>query len=258
MRISNTSPYGPRALGDVFSILEVNEDSTPALCKHFHVPSGLGADRPSTLLASIHRTDPPDTKILGAVRTQRRPVSRLSLILGATNAFAYNHILYSTIWNDVQGTVYYRILTTFDETTKTQFVTATEQWNTAVDYTFLAKSVSTTNLTFTSNDGYNTLTKRGNDGVLGEHYPYTNSSGRIVESDIRVNSTYAFANSAKPGYYDIQSLLTHELGHAVRLGHSSSTADTMYDAQSTNNSSWRTITADDTEAAQESYARWVD
>ena len=54
------------------------------------------------------------------------------------------------------------------------------------------------------------------------------NDNHIVEADINVNIYHPFANNGMPQFYDVQNILTHELGHALGLGHSANTEATMY------------------------------
>ncbi|MNC14399.1 hypothetical protein D3C75_621760 [compost metagenome] len=76
------------------------------------------------------------------------------------------------------------------------------------------------------------------------------------ESDIFINASNNWANSAISGYYDIQSTFTHELGHTLRVDHSPVYADTMYEAGIIGSIAQRDLTAADREAAQYSVSRW--
>ena len=124
---------------------------------------------------------------------------------------------------------------------------------------FLYKSSVDTTDTTPSKNGVKTITKYnyGDDSVLAEHIPYYDSTGSyVVESDIRINTYYPWANSGKPGYYDIQSVITHELGHALRVFHSTVSSDTMYASTPMNSESYRTVTSNDVDAVRDSTARW--
>ncbi|MFB5269607.1 matrixin family metalloprotease [Paenibacillus enshidis] len=186
--------------------------------------------------------------------------SVLLLMSSAGTSFAaYSHELYSTIWTQGRSSATYTVQSTFDTTTKTQIQTAMSQWNTALPSgSFLYKSSAETSSSSPSQDGINTITKNayGANSFTGEHLPYVNSSNRVIESDIRINTSQNWSTSPKPGYYDIQSTMTHELGHALRVGHSPVYDDTMYGVGSMNTDYKRTLTTADREAAQYSVSRW--
>lgn len=61
------------------------------------------------------------------------------------------------------------------------------------------------------------------DRVLGATtYVVDELTGEIVETDIFLNSTFAWstASSGEPGRYDVESIALHEIGHLLGLGHS--------------------------------------
>ncbi len=114
----------------------------------------------------------------------------------------------------------------------------------------------TTNSTASSN-GINTITKfaYGATGFTGQCTAYI-SGGFVIEADIEINTSHAWANSAQPNKYDIQSTMTHEFGHVIRVNHSSTYANTMYHTGSQNTTYKRSVTSDDVDAANDSYDRW--
>jgi len=64
-------------------------------------------------------------------------------------------------------------------------------------------------------------------GAAGHTILYTLGE-RIVEADIHLNAKdFAFAVGAVPGKIDLQSILIHELGHVLGIGHSSDPRATM-------------------------------
>ncbi len=64
-------------------------------------------------------------------------------------------------------------------------------------------------------------------GVLAQTVLYL-QGGRIVEADVHVNARdHAFSIGAKAGAWDLRSVLTHELGHVIGIGHTSVAAATM-------------------------------
>ncbi|PWW33355.1 MULTISPECIES: matrixin family metalloprotease [Paenibacillus] len=184
----------------------------------------------------------------------------LLMSCAGTSFAAYSHDLYPNYWQQGRSSVTYSVQSTFDSTTKTQMQTAMSQWNNALPSgSFLYKSASDTNDSTPSQNNINTITKYpyGADGFTGEHVPYLNSAGKVIESDIRINSSHNWSNSPKPNYRDIQSTMTHEFGHSLRVGHSPIYEDTMFGEGSLNTDYKRTLTTADREAAQASVSRWI-
>jgi hypothetical protein len=61
------------------------------------------------------------------------------------------------------------------------------------------------------------------DRVLGmAHWEYDRTTGVIHSSDVFLNTTFdwSVAPNGEPGRFDVQSVMTHELGHVLGLGHS--------------------------------------
>jgi hypothetical protein len=54
------------------------------------------------------------------------------------------------------------------------------------------------------------------------------ATGEITESDIILNPDAPFSTTLEPDTYDIQAIVTHELGHALGSDHSSAQNDTMF------------------------------
>ena len=54
------------------------------------------------------------------------------------------------------------------------------------------------------------------------------NTGRIIESDIIFNPQYSFSTNLAADTYDLQSILTHELGHALGCDHAVAQNDTMF------------------------------
>lgn len=183
----------------------------------------------------------------------------VGLLSGIGVAHAYSHYIL-TRWGTCQ-TAIYRIQNTFGSTSKSQFGTAMAHWNSKLTRGFLYKSASETSASQPSLNGIKTVTNNtyGSSEFLAEHIPYYDYyTGYVVESDIRFNTSHPFANSALPGCYDVQSIMTHELGHALRVGHSTVYADTMYPYATPNSTFRRSVTYDDKQAARYSTSRWFN
>lgn len=179
-------------------------------------------------------------------------------ILGSGIVYAYTHLLLKPWGSDYQSATF-KVQNTFESLTKTQIQDAMIHWNGQLTKSYLFKSSIDTTETDPSKNGINTITKNNyGPGVLAENIPYYNFwQTYVIESDIRVNTYYPWANSVKPDYYDIQGVITHELGHVLRVGHSTDRDDVMYAETSTNENN-RVVTSDDKAAARDSTARWFE
>jgi predicted Zn-dependent protease len=79
---------------------------------------------------------------------------------------------------------------------------------------------------------------------------YTSQTGddRIYDADVYTNTSVALYSSRESGCsaeYDIDGIMTHEVGHVIGLGHSSVSGATMYPSVSACNTSPRSLAADD-------------
>jgi uncharacterized protein (TIGR03437 family) len=72
-----------------------------------------------------------------------------------------------------------------------------------------------------------------------------NNSGIILKSDIIFSPTLEFSTNLAPGTYDIQSIVTHELGHVLGSSHSGVLSATMFWATQQQNSDYSRPQADD-------------
>ncbi|WP_405159195.1 matrixin family metalloprotease [Paenibacillus sp. FSL H8-0283] len=169
----------------------------------------------------------------------------LARSLGYTWYVASTPIRYDTILNPTWKTIIQKGMNTWnDVSTKKQF-----QFNS-----------SSTNAT-----GDISASNRPADTWIGKMFPTTGSfSGKtyMTRADIIFNTKYEFADGAVAGAYDIQSVATHELGHALGIAHchdadsqhSSGDQDyTMYNYSFTNETKARSLTQYDKDAKNSLY-----
>jgi hypothetical protein len=97
-----------------------------------------------------------------------------------------------------------------------------------------------------------------NRSVVGSALAVTNviffTDGRIVESDIIFNPQATFSTNLAPKTYDLQSVATHEMGHALGGSHSGILAATMFQATVDESNSQIRLSADDAAFASDAYA----
>jgi hypothetical protein len=84
---------------------------------------------------------------------------------------------------------------------------------------------------------------------------YTGST--IYDADIYTNTAYSYTSSRETdgcsGEYDIDSIMVHEVGHVIGIGHSNVAGATMYPSVSSCNYGNRTLSSDDLAAKNDLY-----
>lgn len=87
---------------------------------------------------------------------------------------------------------------------------------------------------------------------------YNSATGEMLQADIMVNADMLDELALEPDaeHYDLQSVLTHELGHALGMLHTThARSDTMWPTGFLGDLSHRTLEADDIEGVEALYAR---
>lgn len=88
---------------------------------------------------------------------------------------------------------------------------------------------------------------------------FYNTAGEITEADIVLNPYLISSTKGVPGSYDLESVVIHELGHALGLGHSAILSATMSESTARNGlygmpvSTDRTLSEDDIAGARALY-----
>ncbi len=90
---------------------------------------------------------------------------------------------------------------------------------------------------------------RGIDGTLAKtSVTYNDQTGEIYDADIEVNAannTVTITDDPRKVEYDLQAILTHEVGHFIGIAHSPDPGAVMYASYSPGSTSQRTLTDDD-------------
>jgi len=98
----------------------------------------------------------------------------------------------------------------------------------------------------------NDWTYRGIDGTLAKtSVTYNDDTGEIFDADIEVNAannTLTITDNPAKVEYDLQAILTHEVGHFLGVAHSPDPNATMYASYSPGSMSQRKLSDDDVKA----------
>jgi hypothetical protein len=79
---------------------------------------------------------------------------------------------------------------------------------------------------------------------------YDAKTGAILDADIEINSAFnELTFTAKNAVYDLESIMTHEVGHFIGIAHTPVPEATMYAAYETGSLDLRTLDQDDIDAA---------
>lgn len=117
-------------------------------------------------------------------------------------------------WNDASATVYFYC--GFNDTWKNAISAGMISWNNVLNN----DNEIIVPMAFTGNSSHsNRIYSTSGQTWLGKMFP-TSSSGILTAASIAFNSgDYTFTVGAVSGRYDIQTVATHELGHAIGVAH---------------------------------------
>jgi hypothetical protein len=136
-------------------------------------------------------------------------------------------------------------------------------WNVAGS-AFRYNYAGTTTRTGPTFDGYNIIWRNdlGTGGTIAANYYWYDRRTKIIsENDIIFNSRLPWATSGAPGYYDVQNIGTHELGHCLCLNDiykSYQSEMTMYGYGATGETKKRTLEFGDKDGIKYIYGPGLD
>ncbi|MBI3665643.1 MAG: matrixin family metalloprotease [Acidobacteria bacterium] len=135
-------------------------------------------------------------------------------------------------------------------------------WNTVATATISFGNPGTTAQLSSAFDGQNIISfvdNAANRQIVGDALAvtvvYFTQSAQIGDTDILFNPDKVFSTDNGPGTYDLQTVVTHELGHSLGAGHSGLLAATMFQATKLNSTLESRLTADDIAFATSLYPR---
>jgi|SRR6185436_6967191 len=92
--------------------------------------------------------------------------------------------------------------------------------------------------------------------TLTGYYVSQTGDDRIYDADVYTNQAYQYYSSGESGCsgeYDINGIMTHEVGHVIGIGHSNVSGATMYPSVSACNTGPRSLASDDIAARDDLY-----
>ncbi len=168
--------------------------------------------------------------------------------MGAYSAYAYS-INYSNGYDNfyVDGMTI-RMSSSFSSESKTATTNAIEEWDSEFSGDYMSRGSDYSATIFPLNDGVNAVTKsdKGDTWLMVCNYTtYNVFLGKIYEFDIHVNTYHPWKTDGSSDAYDVQNVMTHEVGHALGIGHSDVVGATMMQGSYLGMMSKRSIEADD-------------
>lgn len=78
-------------------------------------------------------------------------------------------------------------------------------------------------------------------------------NGVLTDTDIVFNPAFVFSTTLRPGTFDIEGTLVHELGHAIGMSHSGAVSSTMFAFTTRGSADLRSLATDDAAFARATY-----
>lgn len=178
-------------------------------------------------------------------------VSCLALgIFSANVAYAYT-INVSGGYNGIPYS--FRVHNSFTTSEGSAMSSAAKAWESAGKGVLAQKSTYTNAMTsYPVKDGYNNITRISTTKDYLAECSWWTSSNKITEADINFSTSYTIVTNPNSSQYDMQTIMTHEIGHALGLGHSDDTSAVMKPTFG-GGEKLRTINSDDIDGIKEIY-----
>ncbi|MED1785018.1 matrixin family metalloprotease [Brevibacillus fortis] len=128
----------------------------------------------------------------------------------------------------------YTLDTSITKSERTAIITADNQWNNVDNpQVYLKESPARTDIASSEKDDINivyTDSLGTTGGVLAQARCYINGFDHIIEADIAINESFAYSTGSKPSSntWHLRSIMTHEMGHALGIGHLADKPAVMY------------------------------
>ncbi len=169
-------------------------------------------------------------------------------------AFSFNNSGYK--WDDSNLPLSYQVnfADKPSSLSDTEYLSAVQNgfqtWNDVVcsDFDSIYDGTSDTKATF---DNFNVVSWNPTGAGMGNALAYARLwyiGDKLIDSDIEINGDVEWSINGSPGKYDLQSIITHEVGHSVGLSDLYSVLDknkTMYGYFDTGETGSRTLAPDD-------------